>query len=156
MKYLAPHFLFLILLSAFIFLQCGNRIDVVETTSPDGKIKVNFFLTEEGTAGYLINYSDKRVIDTSFFGFDFKDEVPFKENLEIVNSYSSSIDETWETVWGEQRFIRNNYNELKIELKEIGEDGRAINIFFRVFDDGVGFRFEFPEQNYLKDSNYCR
>jgi hypothetical protein len=150
MKYLAPHSLFLILLSAFIFLQCGNRIDMVETTSPDGKIKVNFFLTEEGTAGYLINYSDKRVIDPSFFGFDFKDEVPFKENLEIVNSYSSSIDETWETVWSEQRFIRNNYNELKIGLKEIGEDGRAINIFFRVFDDGVGFRFEFPEQNYLK------
>jgi len=146
MKYLAPHFLLLILLSAFIFLQCGNKIDVVETTSPDGKIKVNFFLSKDGTAGYLINYLDKKVIDTSFFGFNFQDELPFKENLEIINSYTSSFDETWETVWGEQRFIRNNYNELKIELKEKDNLGRRCFVVFRVFDDGVGFRFEFPHQ----------
>jgi hypothetical protein len=150
MKYLAPHYLFLILLSSFLFLQCENKIDALETTSPDGKIGVRLFLSEEGKAGYCINYSGKRVIDTSYFGFDFQGGVSFRENLEIINSYSSSFDETWETVWGEQRFIRNNYNELKVELKEKGEKGRRCFIVFKVFDDGVGFRFEFPFQDNLK------
>ncbi len=150
MKYLAPHYLFLILLSSLLFSQCGNKIDALETTSPDGKIRVRLFLSEEGKAGYCVNYSGKRVIDTSYFGFDFQGGVSFRKNLEIINSYASSFDETWETVWGEQKFIRNNYNELKVELKEKSEKGRRCFIIFKVFDDGVGFRFEFPEQNYLK------
>lgn len=119
--------------------------------SPDGKIKVNFFISEDGTAGYLINFSDKIVIDTSYLGFEFQDEDSFRENLEILNSYTSSFDETWETLWGEQRFIRNNYKELKVELKEKGELARRCFVVFRVFDDGVGFRFEFPHQPNLKD-----
>ncbi len=144
-----------LLISVFLLslslIQCGNRIDNLESSSPDGKIKVNFFLSEDGTAGYLINYSDRKVIDTSFLGFDFLDNLPFKENLEIVNFYSSSFDETWETIWGEQRFIRNNYNELKVELKEKGESARSCFVVFKVFDDGVGFRFEFPEQKNMRD-----
>jgi glucan 1,4-alpha-glucosidase len=151
MKYLAPHYLFLILLSSLLFSQCGNKIDALETTSPDGKIRVRLFLSEEGKAGYCVNYSGKRVIDTSYFGFDFQGGVAFRENLEIINSYTSSFDETWETVWGEQKFIRNNYNELKVELKEKGEKGRRCFIVFKVFDDGVGFRFEFPYQKNIKD-----
>src|SRR3989304_10613635 len=98
MKYLSPHFLFLIFLSTFIFLQCRNKINRIETASPDGNVKVNFFISEEGTAGYLIHYLDKKVIDTSLFDFDFQDELPFKENLEIINSYTSSFDETWESI----------------------------------------------------------
>jgi hypothetical protein len=113
--------LILVLIIVLLSQNCGNRINEVELLSPDGKIKANFFLSEDGIAGYSIDYSKKRVIDTSFFGFDFQDEPPFKENFEIINSYTSSFDETWETVWGEQRFIRNNYNELKVELKEKGE-----------------------------------
>jgi hypothetical protein len=140
-----------IILSLPILFSCGSHSNQFKIFSPDKNIEVNFFVNKNSEAGYVVDFSNKRVIDTSYFGFDFKDEVPFRDNLEIINSYSSSIDETWETVWGEQRFIRNNYNELKIELKEIGEDGRAINIVFRVFDDGVGFRFEFPHQPNLKD-----
>jgi len=151
MKYYSASFFFLILILCIVFFQCGNKIDTLETASPDGNIKVNFFLSDDGTAGYLINYLDRRVIDTSYFGFDFQDALPFSENLEIINSYTSSFDETWETVWGEQRFIRNNYNELKVELKEKGENSRRFFVVFRVFDDGVGFRFEFPHQENLKD-----
>lgn len=151
MKYPAADFILLILLSCFVFIQCESKIDTLETASPNGKIKVKFFISEDGTAGYIINYSDKRVIDTSFFGFDFQDADSFEENLEIINSYSSSFDEIWETVWGEQRFIRNNYNELKVELKEKGENSRRFFVVFRVFDDGVGFRFEFPRQENLED-----
>ena len=141
----------LVLMAALLFHHCGKGITVAELSSPDGKINVNFFLSNDGRAGYLINYSDKKVTDTSYFGFDFKNEAPFKENLEIINSYTSSFDEIWETVWGEQRFIRNNYNELKVELKEKGEKGRRCFVVLRVFNDGVGFRFEFPHQDNLKD-----
>jgi glucan 1,4-alpha-glucosidase len=148
MKYLNY---FLILFSCLFFIECGSNNNTFELSSPDEKIKFNFFLSEKGEAGYSVSFNDTRVIDTSFFGFDFKDEVPFKENLEIVNSYSSSVDETWETVWGEQKFIRNNYNELKVELKEKSEEGRTLYVIFRIFDDGVAFRFEFPEQESLRD-----
>ncbi|HEY6626654.1 MAG TPA: glycoside hydrolase family 97 N-terminal domain-containing protein, partial [Ignavibacteriaceae bacterium] len=151
MKYHSASFFFLILLSCIAFIQCANKIDALEIVSPDGKIKINFFLTENGKAGYFINYLEKKVTDTSYFGFDFQGEPPFRENFEIINSYASSFDETWETVWGEQRFIRNNYKELKVELKEKTEKGRRCFFVFRVFDDGVGFRFEFPHQENLKD-----
>ncbi|NWG28888.1 MAG: glycoside hydrolase family 97 protein [Ignavibacteriaceae bacterium] len=149
MKYFA---LTIIIFShCFLFIQCESKIETLESTSPDGKLKINFFLSEDGKAGYSIDYSKKKVIDTSYFGFDFQNALPFKENLEIINSYTSSFDETWETVWGEQRFIRNNYNELKVELKEKGESDRRCFIVFRVFDDGVGFRFEFPFQDNMND-----
>jgi hypothetical protein len=149
MKYFA--LTIIIFSNCFLFIQCESKIETLESTSPDGKLKINFFLSEDGKAGYSIDYSKKKVIDTSYFSFDFQDDLPFKENLEIINSYTSYSDETWETVWGEQRFIRNNYNELKVELKEKGESDRRCFVVFRVFDDGVGFRFEFPFQDNLKD-----
>jgi glucan 1,4-alpha-glucosidase len=151
MKYHSASFFFLILLSCIAIFQCGNKIDTLETASPDGKIKINFFLSEDGKAGYLVNFLDKEAIDTSYFGFDFQEQKSLGGNLEIINSYTSSFDENWETVWGEQRFIRNNYNELKVELKEKGENDRRFFVVFKVFDDGVGFRFEFPHQENLKN-----
>lgn len=141
---------FIFLLNSILILQCVTRSNL-ETTSPSGKITLKFFLSKKGKAGYLINFSDKRVIDTSYFSFDFKNQNPFGENLKVVNSSTSSLDETWKTVWGEQRFIRNNYNELKVELKEKSKEGRNCFVVFRVFDDAVAFRFEFPEQENLRD-----
>lgn len=141
---------FIFLLNSILILQCVTRSNL-ETTSPSGKITLKFFLSKKGKAGYFINFSDKRVIDTSYFSFDFKNQNPFGENLKVVNSSTSSLDETWKTVWGEQRFIRNNYNELKVELKEKSKEGRNCFVVFRVFDDAVAFRFEFPEQENLRD-----
>jgi hypothetical protein len=119
--------------------------------SPDKKLEVNFLLNKNGQMNYLIDFGGKRVIDTSSFSFDFKDDNPFGKDLEMVNATHSSFDETWETVWGEQKYIRNNYNELKVELKKKGEAGRKCFVVFRVFNDGAGFRFEFPEQENMKD-----
>ena len=130
---------------------CDSKKEIFKTLSPNGKLEISLFLSKEGKAGYLINFQNKRVINTSYFGFDFKDQKPFSENLEVVNSSRFSFDETWETVWGEQKYVRNNYNELKVELKEEGDSGRTCFIVFRVFNDGVGFRFEFPEQKNLID-----
>jgi hypothetical protein len=151
MKYPSTFVFSVILSTCFVFIQCAKKNDVLDTTSPNEKIKVKLFLFDDGTAGYLIDYLDKKVIDTSFFSFDFQDDVSFGGNLEVMNSYTSSFNETWETVWGEQRFVRNNYNELKVELKEKDKLGKRCFIVFRVFNDGVGLRFEFPEQENLKD-----
>jgi hypothetical protein len=144
--------LYLFFITSFCFIVgCSTSKDELVTSSPDTKIELRFFLSAKCEPGYLVDYNNKRVIDTSYFSFDFKDQNPFGKNLEIVNSSIFSFDETWETVWGEQKFIRNNYNELKVELKEKTESERTCFVIFRVFDDGVAFRFEFPKQENLKD-----
>lgn len=139
------------LITALILFSCNTNNNQLKIFSPDKNIEVNFFINEIGKTGYLVDFSNSRIIDTSYFSFDFQDQKLFGTNLEIVNSTSSSFDETWETVWGEQKFVHNNYNELKVELKERGEEGRKCFVVFKVFNDGVGFRFEFPEQENLND-----
>ncbi|MCW9065313.1 MAG: glycoside hydrolase family 97 protein [Ignavibacteriaceae bacterium] len=138
--------------SVFLLLSaCSSNPTHLNVSSPDKEIELKFIVNQNGQAGYSIDYKNKMVIDTSYFGFNFVGKKPFEDDLEIINSTKSSFDETWETVWGEQRFIRNNYNELKVELEEKTERGRNCFIIFRVFDDGVGFRIEFPKQKKLND-----
>jgi hypothetical protein len=144
------HFLYLILV-LLILNSCSPPNKQFIALSPSKAIKLEFIKKTDGKIGYLIEFKNKRLIDSSLFSFDFEDQKPFGSNLEIINSTSSSFDETWETVWGEQRYIRNNYNELKVELNEKVKAGRTCFIVFRVFDEGVGFRFEFPRQEKLKD-----
>jgi len=142
---------FCLILILLILNSCSPPVEQLSVLSPDKTIKLEFIMKRDGRIGYLIEFENKRVIDSSLLSFDFKDHKSFGTNLEIINSTSSSFDETWQTVWGEQRYIRNNYNELKVELREKIEEGRICFVIFRVFDDGIGFRFEFPEQEYLKD-----
>jgi glucan 1,4-alpha-glucosidase len=137
--------------ASLILLACSSSPTHLNVSSPDKEIDLQFIINQKSQAGYLIEYKNKLVIDTSYFGFDFEDEKQFGNNLEVINSSTSSFDETWETVWGEQKYVRNNYNELKVELKEKGDSGRRYFIIFRVYDDGVAFRFEFPHQENLKD-----
>jgi len=143
----------IVILSIFLIISssCSLNNNQIKVNSPDNKLEIVFLININSKAGYIVDFSNKRVIDTSYFSFDFQDQKSFGTNLEIVNASTSSFDETWETVWGEQRFVRNNYNELKVELKEKSEKGRICFIVFRVFDDGVGFRFEFPEQENLNE-----
>ncbi len=136
---------------ALAFYSCNPHKNNLHISSPDKNIELKFIISQNGQAGYLIEYKNKMVIDTSYLGFNFIGEKPFEEDLEIISNTTSSFDETWETVWGEQRYIRNNYNELKIELKEKTERGRICFVIFRLFDDGVGFRFEFPKQKKLNN-----
>lgn len=133
-----------------VFISCG-RLSDNEVFSPNSRIKLNYFLNNNGQAGYTVYFNDKIVIDTSYFSFDFQNQNPIDDDLEIINLSKSSTDETWKTVWGEQKYVRNNYNEVKIELKEKRNLRRKFFIVFRIFNDGVAFRFEFPEQENLKD-----
>ncbi len=125
---------------------------VYKVNSPENIIQVEFIL-EEGKAYYSVQRFGKDVIGKSILGYELENNVSLKDNFVIEAVNESSLDETWEQVWGEKRFIRNNYNELKIDLSQSIDNPKKISIVFRVYDDGVGFRYEFPEQNNLEKFN---
>ena len=122
-----------------------------EVISPDGNIQINFELSIEGVPTYSITYKDNEVIKTSKLGFDLEGIPPLKEDFKIIKVTNSSFNETWQMPWGEQIDVFNNYNELKVELQEIAALKRKLNIVFRAFDDGIGFRYEFPKQENLSE-----
>ncbi len=119
----------------------------VEVASPNGNIKVSFD-TPGGVPTYTMDYSGKTVIKPSTLGIELADAPNLMDGFEITGSKTCSFDETWQPVWGENRDIRNNYNELLVEMKQPSTE-RRMNIRFRVYDDGMGFRYEFPTQDNL-------
>jgi hypothetical protein len=112
---------------------------------------MEFALSNSGQPLYLVKHKNNTVIDTSYLSFDFKDLPSLKDNFKIVSVSKSGFDETWEMPWGEQSEVRNNYNELFVNLEETSELKRKLNIRFRAFNDGIGFRYEFPEQENLRE-----
>ena len=120
-----------------------------ELTSPNQDLKMKFSLNENGTPVYQLTYKDQEVIKPSTLGLELKnDDLSLMNSFEIVDTKTSTFDETWEPVWGEQSEIRNHYNELAVTLNQPEKD-RHIIIRFRMFNEGLGFRYEFPEQKNL-------
>jgi len=119
-------------------------------SSPNENIKVNFHLNEIGKFFYTITYKDKAIIDTSFVGFDLIDAPNLTKGFIAKVRKPEEVNETWQMPWGEQLNVVNHYNEVLVELQERDSLQRKINLVFRVFNDGVGFRYEFPEQPNLK------
>ncbi|MBR9847201.1 MAG: glycoside hydrolase family 97 protein, partial [Algicola sp.] len=138
----------LVIISAFLVMSCSASEDntPLELSSPDKTINVSFNLSETGKPYYMVRKEGKVVIDTSYLGFEFKNTSAFNENFKINNAENNSYDETWQMPWGEQLDVVNHYNELKVELEETSELNRKLTIVFKVYDDGIGFRYEFPEQ----------
>jgi len=133
---------------AVLICSCDNR-SAYEThliSSPDGKISINFSLNEEGMPYYTVKYNDEDVIDTSSMGFEFKNQDPFNTGFEISDVEEIAVDENWEMPWGEQRMVANKYNESMFLLTEKNEPNRSLQIYFRAYNDGIAFRYEFPEQ----------
>ncbi len=118
--------------------------------SPNNKQVLSFSLSDEGTPTYDLKFAKTSVILPSKMGFKLKDQPSFEKGFTIVKVESSKVNETWKPVLGEVSEIRNNYSELKIYLSEKKEKERKIILTFRLFDEGVGFRYEFPEQDNLK------
>ena len=119
-------------------------------SSPDSRLEVVFSLVD-GVPHYRVTYNDAALILSSSMGFTFRREPPMKTGFTLERSLTRTFDETWKPVWGQRSEIRNHYNELAVSLREEKEPRRRMNIIFRVFDDGVGFRYEFPDQDDLKD-----
>src|SRR3954447_18993102 len=118
--------------------------------SPGKKLSLTFSLSMEGEPSYLLTFGGKTVIRRSRLGLELKDLPPLTKGFEVAKSDRSQMDETWETVWGEVRRIRNHYNELALQLRQPLLNGRTLIIRFRLFDDVLGFRYEIPEQDGLK------
>jgi alpha-glucosidase len=148
MKKLIPILLLAISLSACSSFQ---KKDNLELNSPNSELQISFFLTENNTATYTVMKENELIIDTSTLAFVLKNAPELRGDLSIVESKISSFDENWEPIWGENKVIKNNYNELRVHLQENNELAREFFVVFKVYDDGLGFRFEFPEQENLND-----
>jgi alpha-glucosidase len=144
------------IISSLLFLAwgCGSNQHeqtALQVMSPEKKLIVNFYLTKEGAPGYQALFNNKVVIDSSKLGFTINNTTSLEKGFDILNSTVTTVDTTWEQPWGEERRIRDNHTQLKVELKEHDGLKRKLNIIFRAFDYGLGFRYEFPEQENLKD-----
>ncbi len=136
------------LLSAF-FLMAYAVINAQQITSPDQNLELKFGLSSKGEPTYELTYKKKAIIKTSKLGIELKNSPSFLDGFQIDNSEKNTFDETWSPVLGEQKNIRNHYNELLVTLSQKAVNGRYIKIRFRLFNDGLGFRYEFPEQKNL-------
>lgn len=115
--------------------------------SPDGNMVLQFEV-RNGVPVYRLDYKDKPVIKDSRLGLELKDADDLLTGFVLKEVQRSTFDETWEPVWGEWKTIRNHYNELAVTLSQSATE-RDMVVRFRVFDDGLGFRYEFPEQDNL-------
>ena len=112
-----------------------------EVTSPDGKIHLSFNIDDEGFMYYDVKVNDSVFIDSSLLGFEAKNGLNLKNSFVITKTEFTSEDETWTQIWGENKTIRNNYNEMAVHLEN--EDSIFLTMRFRLFDDGLGFRYEY-------------
>lgn len=119
-------------------------------SSPDGNLRLTFQLID-GAPMYTIMYRGDTIIRPSAMGFELKDSSPLKSNFKIINTIESNHNSEWQQPWGENKIVNDHHNQLKIELEETTPDARRMNIIFRLFDDGVAFRYEFPEQANLDE-----
>ena len=153
-------------------VSCPSKMvtDVYQLQSPSGNMEMTFQLTEAGTPQYALDYEGKKVILPSDLGFELRGNIKaeklvyntdgtiskvdhdpwnsFYDGFSVEDVQTDSFDEVWEPVWGEEAEIRNNYNELSVSLVQKSTD-RKLNIRFRLYDDGLGFRYEFPYQENL-------
>lgn len=125
-----------------------NWVVAQQQTSPDGNVVLSFSLKADGTPTYKMTYKGKPVINESTLGFTLKKEEPLTNHFKVVSDSKSTFKETWKPVWGEEKEILNHYNELLVQLKQ-DKTNRLMNIRFRVYNEGVGFRYEFPTQKEL-------
>ena len=119
-----------------------------QQSSPDGNVMLSFSLKSDGTPSYKVTYKNKPVINESTLGFTLKKAEPLTNNFKVVDAKKSTFKETWKPVWGEESEILNHYNELLVSLEQ-NNTNRKMNIRFRVYNEGVGFRYEFPSQKEL-------
>ena len=130
-----------------LFSMAGSMAQ--EFQSPNGSFKMIFALEKDGTPTYQLFFKNKEIIKKSKLGLELqKDNTSLVNDFELVNEVRNTFDETWKTVWGEESAIRNHYNELALTLKQNKTD-RLILVRFRLFNDGLGFRYEFPQQKNL-------
>ena len=154
-----------VILAVLMAASCAKAPEsVANFTSPDGVLKAEFLMSEEGTPMYSLDFGQTEVVLPSRLGFELRgdlkaeklvfdskkmDKVDIHPTVDLTRGFVvdtvlfSTFDETWTPVWGEESSIRNNYNEMEVRLSHPASS-RKVNLRFRLFDDGLGFRYEFP------------
>ncbi len=155
-------------ITCYLLLFLTGATFAQELQSPSGNFVLQFSITDDGIPTYRLTLNGEEVIRPSQLGFIFKQktkdedfdyqsevdrqkakkEADFQTGFKVIGFEEDQFDETWKPVWGEVREIRNHYHELLVKLRQ-KETGRNLNIRFRLFDEGLGFRYEFPEQENL-------
>lgn len=137
------------ILTLAVFCSVLNLAMAQELQSPNGELTMRFALKTDGTPTYQLSYKNQEVIKTSNLGLELKnDKKSLLNDFKISDTKTATFDDTWQPVWGEVNNIRNHYNELAVSLTQ-QETDRTIIIRFRLFDEGLGFRYEFPTQKNL-------
>lgn len=140
-------FQILLVLLSITNQSCSLQTECV-AESPNKEICLGFFL-KEGVPHYQLDYKGKRIIEASKLGFAFKEHDSLVGDFQIVKTNQDHVNTEWEQPWGEFKTIKNHHNALVVELEEISGEKRKLNLYFKLFDDGLGFRYEFPEQESL-------
>ncbi|HLP64583.1 glycoside hydrolase family 97 protein [Flavobacterium sp.] len=131
-----------------LFLLVASLIQAQSVQSPSKNISLDFKLNDSGKPYYSVYYKTKRVLNPSFLGIDLKDTDDLDKGFTLLNQEAKSVNEPWNPVLGEQSTIQNKYNQITFYLVQ-KETKRKLNIIFKVYDEGVAFRYEFPKQEKL-------
>ena len=139
------------MLMCLVCLGLAGRVQASEVTSPNGEMKLTFTL-RDSKPYYSVSFRGKPVIKPSRLGYELHNAESLLEGFTQTGEKTSTFDETWTPVWGENKTIRNHYKELLVNLIQ-EKTGRVMNLRFRVYDEGVGLRYEFPQEG--SKLNYC-
>jgi alpha-glucosidase len=124
---------------------------VASAASPDQALHVEVQIDGFGKLAYAVKRRGREVIGLSRLGFNLANAPKLDGGFSLKASRTQEHDDTWEQPWGERRYVRNHYRELRVEVEQKTKAGRALAIVFRIYDDGIGFRYEFPDQAQLRD-----
>lgn len=147
-----------LLLLLLFSVQCAPAEEVAEEAeafketvrSPSNINQIHFELID-GNPKYSVTRFGRDVVKPSPMGFVLQDIPDFDDGFEVTHTETNSVDETWEQVWGQTKYVRDHHNELRVTLSETETPGRDLVVVFRAFDDGIGFRYEFPEHEDLSE-----
>ncbi|WP_228441306.1 glycoside hydrolase family 97 protein [Chryseobacterium phosphatilyticum] len=137
------------MLSLCISVICGIIIHAQSFESPNGQLKLNFTIKEEGSPYYALQYKGKTIVKDSKLGFILKPSTSYFSGFKVENISYTSESNTWRTVWGPNKEVKDHYKEMLVHLVQ-NKTGWKLDIRFRLFDDGLGFRYEFPVQPELR------
>jgi hypothetical protein len=138
-------------LTLLLFVILGVRLAAAQSiSSPGGRLSLYFSLSAKGEPVYELRMGESKVILPSKLGVVLKDEPSFLKGFTVASADTALVDESWEPVWGEVRTVRDCYRQLKVLLRQPDVKGRTLGVVFRLFDDGLGFRYEFADQDNLK------
>jgi alpha-glucosidase len=138
------------LAAATLCVRGSQAQDTVRVASPDGRNAVTVGV-REGRLYYTLHRDGRPLMTPSLLGFEFQGAPPLRDSLRITGTADTTVDQTWTQPWGEVARVRDHHNELRVNVTESGPPGRRFALVVRAFNDGVGFRYELPDQPGLRD-----